>query len=58
VSWALKILGITVVELICSEPGGFLRIDNTGGQFEIAEVEDDYDYEYEEEDSFGFRGPR
>lgn len=34
-SWALKLFGVTVAELLCSEPEVVLRIDNTGGSFEI-----------------------
>jgi hypothetical protein len=57
-SYKLRILGITVAEIVCDEPEVVVRIDNTGGQFEIAETySESDDWEYEEDSSdFGFRG--
>lgn len=55
-SWTLKLFGVTVAELLCAEPEVVLRIDNTGGQFELAPVDDsdEDDWEYEEDSGFGF----
>lgn len=54
-SFKVKLLGVTVAEFVCTESDVVLRIDNTGGQFELASVDDSDDYEYEEEDDcFGF----
>jgi hypothetical protein len=56
-SFKVKLFGFTVAEFVSSEPEVVVRIDNTGGQFELACVDDsdDYDEEYEEDSGFGFR---
>lgn len=60
-SFKVKLLGITVAELVCSEPEVVVRIDNTGGSFEIDTEEyspEDDDYEIPPDDpqyGFGFR---
>lgn len=34
-SWLLKVFGVNVAELVVSEPEVVVRIDNTGGSFEV-----------------------
>lgn len=55
--WALRIFGITVIELIREEPELLAWVENTGGSFEIADG-DEPEYEYEEDLGFGFRSPQ
>jgi hypothetical protein len=50
-----RIFGIPFLTIEVEIDDEQLHIRNTGGQFELAEVEEDDDWEYEEDSGFGFR---
>jgi hypothetical protein len=50
-----RVFGVKVFEIEYDFEPEFEQISNTGGQFELAVVEDE-DVEYEEDSGFGFRG--